>query len=144
MAGQNRSVQSHLLDDKASLSKIRKLIRLELVKVGARPSAVFDCLVAVTEACSTALQGRSDQLGEPSRVSWTIDRARAEFCVEDHSVLTESSAPPDQPKRRLHEVLEEETGLTDLGTDVIEGLMDEVTVQKNDEGTTTKMTKRLR
>jgi anti-sigma regulatory factor (Ser/Thr protein kinase) len=136
-------VQSHLLDDKASLSKIRKLIRLELVRVGARPSAVFDCLVAVTEACSTALQGRSDQVGEPSRVYWTIDRVRAEFCVEDYSVLTEGGAPTDRPKRRLHEVLEEETGLTDLGTDVINGLMDEVTVDRNDEGTVTKMVKRL-
>jgi hypothetical protein len=137
-------VQSHLLDDKASLSKIRKLIRLELVRVGARPSVVFDCLVAVTEACSTALQGRSDQVGEPSRVYWTITRAQAEFCVEDYSVLTDGGAPPDRPRRRLHEVLEEETGLTDLGTDVINGLMDEVTVDHNDEGTVTKMMKRLR
>jgi anti-sigma regulatory factor (Ser/Thr protein kinase) len=137
-------VQSHLLDDKASLSKIRKLIRLELVRVGARPSAVFDCLVAVTEACSTALQGRSDQVGEPSRVMWTIDRAKAEFCVEDYSVLTEADAPPDRPRRRLHEVLEEETGLTNLGADVINGLMDEVTIEHKDEGTVTKMLKRLR
>jgi anti-sigma regulatory factor (Ser/Thr protein kinase) len=137
-------VQSHLLDDKASLSKIRKLIRLELVRVGARPSAVFDCLVAVTEACATALQGRSDQVGEPSRVYWTIDRAQAEFCVEDHSLLTEANAPTDRPRRRLHEVLEEETGLTNLGTDVINGLMDEVTVEHNDEGTVTKMVKKLR
>jgi anti-sigma regulatory factor (Ser/Thr protein kinase) len=137
-------VQSHLLDDKASLSKIRKLIRLELVRVGARPSAVFDCLVAVTEACSTALQGRSDQVGEPSRVYWTIDRAQAEFCVEDYSVLTEAEKTPDRPRRRLHEVLAEETGLTDLGSDVIHGLMDEVTIERNDEGTVTKMVKQLR
>jgi anti-sigma regulatory factor (Ser/Thr protein kinase) len=138
-------VQSHLLDDKASLSKIRKLIRLELVRVGARPSAVFDCLVAVTEACSSALRGRSEQLGEPSRVMWTIERDRAEFCVEDHSVLTEpDDEDEERPRRRLHEILEEETGLTNLGDDVIQGLMDEVTVEKNPDGTVTKMVKSLR
>jgi hypothetical protein len=126
------------------LSKIRKLIRLELVKVGARPSAVFDCLVAVTEACASALQGRSDQVGEPSRVMWTITRAQAEFCVEDYTALTEGEKNTNRPRRRLHEVLEEETGLTNLGSDVINGLMDEVTIEKNDGGNVTKMLKRLR
>jgi hypothetical protein len=110
--------------------------------LGARPSAVFDCLVAVTEACSAALQGRADQRGEPSRVSWTIDRGRAEFCVENHS--GPASGNGEHPRRRLHEVLQEETGLADLGSDVIHGLMDEVTIEKTDEGTVTTMIKSLR
>src|SRR3712207_975236 len=88
--GKDRSrVQAHLLVDKASLSKIRKLVRADLVKVGARPSVVFDCLVAVTEACTQALHGRGERVGEPSKITWTIDRSRAEFCVEDYSKQAE-------------------------------------------------------
>ena len=135
-------MHSHLLSDKASLSKIRKLIRLDLVQVGARPSVIFDCLVAVTEACGQALQGRPDQSGEPSRITWSIDRNTAEFCIEDHS---EPDVPPEgQPGRRIHEVLERETGLKGLGEDVIQNLMDHVEVVERDPGRTTTMVKNLR
>jgi anti-sigma regulatory factor (Ser/Thr protein kinase) len=76
---------------------------------------------------------------------WTIVRERAEFCVEDHSVLTEpDDEDEERPRRRLHEILEEETGLKDLGSDVIQALMDEVTVETNPGGTVTKMVKSLR
>ncbi len=135
-------MQGHLLVDKASLSKIRKLIRTDLVKAGARPSAVFDCLVAVTEACSFALQGRAEKAGDPSKISWTVQRGRAEFCVEDYS--GEEEPPAGVPRRRLHEVLEEEAGLQGLGEDVIHSLMDEVDIEEKPEVKTTKMAKNLR
>ncbi len=142
MSEQNSSVQGHLLVDKASLSKIRKLIRTDLVKAGARPSAVFDCLVAVTEACSSALQGRGEKSGDPSKIAWIVQRGRAEFCIEDFSREVE---PPDGiPRRRLHEVLEEETGLRNLGDDVIQNLMDEVTIEEKATVKTTTMVKHLR
>lgn len=135
-------MQGHLLVDKASLSKIRKLIRTDLVKAGARPSAVFDCLVAVTEACSSALQGRGERTGEPSKIAWTVRHGLAEFCVEDYS--READPPADLPRRRLHEIIEEETGLKGLGDDVIHNLMDEVVIDEKPERKTTTMTKHFR
>ena len=134
-------MQAHLLVDKASLSKIRRLVRADLVKMGAPPSVVSDCLLAVTEACTSALHGRNDRAGEPSKITWVIERDRAEFCVEDFSKLTAPSKP--HPKRRIHEVIEEETGLRDLGQDVIQGLMDEVDVAETSVSRSVKMTKLL-
>ena len=134
-------MHAHVLVDKASLSKIRKLVRADLVKVGARPSEVFDCLVAVTEACTQALHGRGEKVGEPSKISWTIRRGRAEFCVEDFSKLTVSPGP--HPKRRIHEVIEQETGLEGLGDDVMDNLMDRVEVEETHLSRSVKMTKVL-
>lgn len=134
-------MQAHLLVDKASLSKIRKLVRADLVKVGARPSIVFDCLVAVTEACTQALHGRGEKAGEPSKISWAINRQRADFCIEDFSKLATTDRP--HPKRRLHEILEQETGLTGLGEDVITSLMDHVDVDESDISRQVKMMKLL-
>lgn len=133
-------MQAHLLVDKASLSKIRKLVKADLVKVGARPSVVFDCLVAVTEACTQALHGRGPRAGEPSKVTWTIQRERAEFCVEDYSKITPSKP---HPKRRLHEVIERETGLSGLGQNVMQNLMDDVEVEETRVSRSVKMTKLL-
>lgn len=133
-------MQAHLLVDKASLSKIRKLVKADLVKVGARPSVVFDCLVAVTEACAQALHGRGQRPGEPSKITWTIQRDRAEFCVEDYSKITLTEP---HPKRRLHEVIEHETGLTGLGTDVMRKLMDDVEIEETKVSRSVKMTKLL-
>jgi anti-sigma regulatory factor (Ser/Thr protein kinase) len=135
------ALQSHLLTDKASLSKIRKLVRMDLVKAGAGPSIVFDCLVAVTEACAIAMHSRSEKVGEPSRFTWNIDRGYVEFCVEDFGVLIKPE--PDHPKRRIHEVVEAESGMEGLGEGVIQGLMDEVKIEEDDRSRTTTMTKRL-
>lgn len=135
-------MQTHLLVDKASLSKIRKLVRGDLVKVGARPSMVFDCLVALTEACTQALHGRGEKAGEPSKITWTIERQRAEFCVEDYSKLRTSTRP--HPIRRLNEVLEQETGMPGFGDDVIDSLMDEVEVHETPVSRSVKLTKVLR
>lgn len=132
-------MQTHVLVDKASLSKIRKLVKADLVKVGARPSVVFDCLVAVTEACAQALHGRSDRAGEPSKISWVIERQHAEFCLEDFSKRTPPDA--DHPKRRIHEVIEKETGLSGLADDVIQGVMDRVEVEESPTSRSLKMTK---
>lgn len=130
-------MQAHLLVDKASLSKIRKLVKADLVQVGAEHSVVFDCLLAVTEACTSALHGR----GEPSKISWVIERGRAEFCVEDFS----DPAPPSKthPRRRIHEIIEQETGMPPLGQGVIKELMDEVDVAETPVSRSVKMTKKL-
>jgi anti-sigma regulatory factor (Ser/Thr protein kinase) len=128
-------VQAHLLVDKASLSKIRKLVRADLVKVGAEPSVVFDCLLAVTEACTSALHGR----GEPSKITWVIVRDRAEFCVEDFSDPTPPEKP--HPRRRIHEIIEQEAGMPPLGQDVIRRVMDDVEVAETPVSRSVKMTR---
>ena len=134
-------MQAHLLVDKASLSKIRKLVRADLVRVGAEPSVIFDCLVAVTEACAGALNGRNDRVGEPSKITWVVRKGRAEFCIEDFSKLTPPRKP--HPERRIHEVIERETGLSGLGDEVIRVLMDEVDLNETRVSRALKMTKVL-
>ena len=134
-------MQAHLLVDKASLSKIRKLVKADLVQMGAEPGVVFDCLLAVTEACATALNGRGDRAGDPPKITWVIQRSRAEFCIEDFSDPTPSSKP--HPKRRIHEIIERETGMTGLGDGVIKELMDEVEFAETPVSRSVKMTKRI-
>jgi anti-sigma regulatory factor (Ser/Thr protein kinase) len=134
-------VQAHLLVDKASLSKIRKLVRADLVQMGAEPAVVFDCLLAVTEACASALNGRGGRAGDPPKITWVIQRSRAEFCIEDYSDPTPPSKP--HPKRRIHEIIEQETGLTGLGDGVIKELMDEVEFAETRVSRSVKMTKLL-
>ena len=135
-------MQSHLLTDKASLSKIRKLVRLDLADAGADPSVVFDCLVALTEACAIALHSRSERVGQPSRFTWSIERGQIEFCVEDFSPMT-TPAEGDHPRRRIHEIVEAESGMSGLGEGVIERMMDEVTVDEDERSRTTTMKKKL-
>ena len=115
---------------------------MDLVEAGADPSVVFDCLVALTEACAIALRSRSERVGEPSRLTWSIERGRIEFCVEDFSPLT-SKPVIEHPKRRIQEVVEAESGMPDLGPGVIERLMDDVSVEEDERSRTTTMSKRL-
>lgn len=134
-------MQAHLLVDKASLSKIRKLVKADLVQMGAEPAVVFDCLLAVTEACAAALNGRGNRADEPPKITWVIQRSHAEFCIEDFSIV---QPPPEaHPKRRIHELIEQETGITGLGDGVIRELMDEVDVAETSVSRSVKMTKRL-
>ena len=132
-------MQAHLLVDEASLSKIRKLVRADLVKVGTRPSAVFDCLVALTEACTDALN-RSPGQTSPPKITWVIDRNRAEICVEAFS--PEGSAG-GRTHSSLRQILEDE-GFGGLGDDVVESLMDEVEVNDTDVAHSVRMVKELR
>ena len=114
---------------------------MDLVEAGADPSVVFDCLVALTEACAIALHSRSERVGKPSRFTWSIERDRVEFCVEDFGPLTRTEG--EHPKRRMHEVVEAESGMTGLGEGVIERLMDEIKVEEDEQSRTTTMSKRL-
>ena len=134
-------MQAHLLNDEASLSKIRKLVRADLVKMGARPSAVFDCLVAVTEACTNALHDSGTEPGMLPKISWLVDRQRAEFCVEYISAVRDGGH--HRPSRSLRHVLENE-GLKGLSEDVVESLMDEVDVHEERAMRSVRMVKDLR
>jgi anti-sigma regulatory factor (Ser/Thr protein kinase) len=52
--------------------------------------------------------------------------------------------PKGIPRRRLHEVLEEETGMQGLGADVMQSLMDEVNIEEKPAVKTVTMVKNLR
>ncbi len=118
------------LESKASLSEVRRHIRADLRAVDADPSAAFDCLVAVTEACTYAIlhgaRGPWDAASCPY-VSWEIDRTRASFRVQDFS--PEQWARAVHPSRGAEDAGRDlEARVTGLGTELMQGLMDDVEV----------------
>jgi serine/threonine-protein kinase RsbW len=134
----DRLIRRFVANDKASLSQIRHSIRDDLGRFGASEQSAFDCVVAVTEACTNALEfATSDDEGPPPPVvSWEIDPFAAVFQVEDHSVRRWAMA--SHPSRG--EDLLRDRG---RGFQVMRGLMDEVEVMSLDTGTTVRLTKRL-
>jgi hypothetical protein len=119
------AVQTHLLEDKANLSKLRRLIRSDLVKAGAAPSTVFDCLVAISEVCAASIAAREEVedagSGPPTRISWVVRRSDAEFRVQGLV-----GHPHLDLQRRIRDALGDFDGLGVVGDDVLESLMDEV------------------
>ncbi|HYI43890.1 MAG TPA: ATP-binding protein [Actinomycetota bacterium] len=128
-------MQVHPLADKSSLSGIRKLIRAELRDVEAPASESFDCLVAVTEACTNALvHGRGDGGPDPE-ISWEIDRGEARFTIRDFAAHGPSK-PPDGPPDK-----EERDG--GYGLKMMRQLMDNVDIRFSPQGTTVLLVKLL-
>jgi anti-sigma regulatory factor (Ser/Thr protein kinase) len=79
-------VQVETLDGGSSLSGLRKQIRAALKEAGAPPEEAFDCLVAVTEACTNALvHGRDDPQRPAPKIKWKVDKRKAHFEIEDFS-----------------------------------------------------------
>jgi len=128
--------------DKASLSGVRRLIRAELNNVGADPSLSFDCLVAVTEACTSALlRGLADDHDDPApEVSWEINPRVARFYVTDFSGRPWESRAA-HPSGRVEKPVDNPSS---GGLDRIRGLMDEVEVETREGGTMLSFVKRLR
>ena len=137
-------MQGRALSGKSSLSGIRRQIRADLNAVNADESLAFDCLVAVTEACSNALvhgQGRSPG-SPPPEISWEISQNQARFVVEDFSTEEwsrtvhpswDSDEIPDDMSRRIG----------GFGLDIMRGLMDDVDIDLSSRGTTVTLTKIL-
>ena len=124
------------LANKASLSSVRRLIRSELNKMGAPPAQAFDCLVAVTEACTNALlHGRSDPDCPPPKIKWEIERATARFEIRDYS--NEKGAEPNPAD--LAKVPPPRDG--GYGLQMMRQLMDEVDIDFSSRGTTVSMSK---
>jgi serine/threonine-protein kinase RsbW len=130
----------HPLSDESSLSGIRRMIRSEMSRAGVDPAESFDCLVAVTEACSNALlHGRSDSV---AKISWEIDNAAARFYIRDYS--TKKWSMSDHPSRPNELTYEENARIGGFGIELMRGLMDEVDISIDSEGTTVALTKNLR
>ncbi|MGH2788129.1 MAG: ATP-binding protein [Actinomycetota bacterium] len=127
----------------ADLSGVRRRVRAELKEYGMSPSASFDCLVALTEACTNALvHGRSTGPGgDQAHVMWAIDSHAARFYVRDFSnrrwaiaVHPSGGVPPgDDPD------IKERVG--GLGIELMRRLMDEVDISINPHGTTVRLVK---
>ena len=128
------SVQRHVLESNASVSKIRALIKAELIKAGVRPSGAFDCLVAVTEACAKALRHKQDSpVDKPPRIGWKISAEAASFYVDDFSG---HDWEMDIPTIDLDNPLAE-LGIDDFGVAALRKLMDEVSFEKTEDETQT-------
>ena len=137
-------MQCQALSGKASLSGIRRNIRAHLAAVGADESLAFDCLVAVTEACSNALvhgQGRSPG-SAPPEIGWEITRNQARFVVVDFSTQEwsrtihpswDSDEIPDDMSRRIG----------GFGLEIMRGLMDDVEIEVDRRGTRVTLVKML-
>lgn len=135
-------MQHFRLDDKASVSAARKLIRAELQRAGADPSVLFDCLVAVTEACTNALiHGTNELERDPPVLAWSIDRERARFHIEDYS--SEGWSRSRHPSRSIATTKIEDLQVGGLGLGIIDDLMDEVDIEVASDGTRVYLAKVL-
>lgn len=133
-------MNSRPIVDEGSISAIRRAIRADLNRVRADPSLCFDCLVAVTEACTKALaHGYSDGEVRVPMVSWEVQDGVALFRVEDFS--PQRWAMARHPSRSSNAV--GSGAAHELGIALMRQLMDEVVVDPAPQGTTVTLRKRL-
>jgi hypothetical protein len=132
-------VQTHSVADKASLSGLRRSIRGDLARAGVDPALTFDCLVAVTEAC-TRLLG-SDGSDEAA-ITWSIEGSTATFSIHQpcgrERCRASHPAGRSRPPAIEAEILDE-----DLPLALMRQLMDEVSVEEGPGGRRTTLTKLL-
>ncbi len=112
-------------------------------RVGADPSLLFDCLVAVTEACTNALiHGRTRSRDErPPLLAWSIDQGKAHFHIEDYS--TEGWSRARHPSRTPGATQVEDLQAGGLGLGIMRDLMDEVDIEAGVAGTKVYLAKTL-
>lgn len=132
-------VQTKMVEGKASLSDVRRAIRADMTRVGIDPSKAFECLVAVTEACTNALLHGTGSRGRQPQIAWRIDPRAAYFWVQDHSSREWSRAA--HPSRSSERDAHKENG---YGLELMSGLMDEVDIASEPAGTTVALVKRFR
>ena len=136
-------MQTHSVADKASLSGLRRSIRADLAHAGVDPSAAFDCLVAVTEACTQALV-HCDGEGDEPAVSWTLHPGSVRFDVRE-TACTRAVSKATHPSGRspvASDAVEELLG-PDLPLALMRSLMDEVEVSEGPSGRIVSLTKLL-
>ncbi len=137
-------MQCQALSGKASLSGIRRLIRADLHAVEADASLAFDCLVAITEACSNALvhgQGRSPG-SPPPEISWEITKNQARFVIVDFS--TEEWCRTVHPSWDNDDMFDDMSRrIGGFGLEIMRGLMDDVDIDLSSGGTRVTLVKML-
>ncbi|MDQ4095664.1 MAG: ATP-binding protein [Actinomycetota bacterium] len=125
------------------MSEARRLIRADMQSVGVDGPPLFDCLVAVTEACTNALlHGRSRASDDPAPVlEWAIDESRASFRIEDYS--TEGWSRIAHPSRSEAAPKVEDLQVGGLGLGLMRDLMDQVDIHTGSVGTEVRLMKNL-
>jgi serine/threonine-protein kinase RsbW len=138
---QRPSGEAFVVAERADVSGLRRRVRAELNECGAAPSESFDCLVALTEACTNALlHGRRSDETQPPKVSWRIDSPAARFFVKDFSNLRWSIAA--HPSSRLIDLTDTaDRRIGGFGLDLMQRLMDEVDIAIEPQGTTVRLVK---
>lgn len=134
------------LDDRGSLSRIRRSIRADLNAAGVDPAVAFDCLVAVTEACTNALvHGHGAGGGGVPEVTWDVEGTVARFRIRDYSTRGWSKAahPSRDPGMDPVPPTTFEDRVGGFGLELMQGLMDEVDISMRSDGTVVTMLKRL-
>jgi anti-sigma regulatory factor (Ser/Thr protein kinase) len=136
---------SHSVADKGSLSVIRRQLRADLGRLEIDPSLSFDCLVAVTEACTNALVHGTQSSKEVAvpRLTWEIDRQSARFWVEDFSLQGWSMAAHPSGGVGEANLREYEGRIGGFGLPIMRKMMDDVDIQVDARGTTVVMTKQF-
>ena len=124
-------VHTETLADRSTLSAIRRQIRAALNEVGAPTASAFDCLVAVTEACTNALlHGQAEGAPAPE-VRWEVTTDIARFEITDFSGREGAEPPPQNEIPR-------DGG---FGLQLMRQLMDDVDIRFSPSGTTVSMEK---
>ena len=128
--------------DKASLSGLRRSIRADLSRAGVDASCAFDCLVAVTEACTQVLLHHPGEADDAAAITWQIDSGCVRFQILERSTRTSAKAShPSGGGRSTFAGLE--VIPNDLPLALVNGLMDEVIVRDGSGGRITTLTKQL-
>jgi serine/threonine-protein kinase RsbW len=138
----NSAVTGHPVPDGTRLAGIRRRLRADLNRLEVDAAQSFDCLVAVTEACTNALlHGARGSDDPPPHLSWEIDRDSARFYIQDFSNRQWSMAahPSGGFDDMNPEDLEHRIG--GLGLPIMRALMDDVNITIDARGTTVVMTK---
>ena len=117
-------------------------MRIDLTRTDVDPSAAFDCLVAVTEACTQALANTDHHSGRSPSISWEIGASEALFYIRDYSSQewSRASHPSTAVSMRENDL---EQRLESLGLQLMRGLMDDVRIDIQSNGTTVILVKSL-
>jgi serine/threonine-protein kinase RsbW len=137
-------LRSSPLVDKASVSAVRRHLQADLQASGAEPQVAFDCLVAITEACTNAFMHGHTQDGdsEPPVIEWEVTTERLTCVVRDFSNHGwERTLYPSVPVDE--DTVAPESRIGGLGLTLMAELMDYVDIDKTGAGTTVTITKAL-
>ncbi|MDQ3618822.1 MAG: ATP-binding protein [Actinomycetota bacterium] len=118
-------------------------MRAEFSRAGIDGAVTFDCLVAVTEACSNALiHGCGANEEQHAVVSWQVDQTCLSFFIQDFGGREwAKTAHPSRAEPRESSAAGGRIGGYGLG--LMEGLMDQVEIGFRSGGTTVTMVKDL-
>jgi serine/threonine-protein kinase RsbW len=118
-------------------------MRADLIAAGIDDAVTFDCLVAVTEACSNALihGGGGNDEADPV-VSWQIEPSCLSFLIQDFAGREwAKTAHPSREAPEVETILESRIGGYGLG--LMTALMDSVDIGYRSGGTMVTMVKNL-